>query len=211
MHNDGTVTPSSSNKRKKIVFASLGVLVIAGGGAALFLPDQEPALSVPDRVCQGSVPTTHVKSLLPEKGEAFEEGAIGFMAGLPRGLGKCDLSGGGNTVEIRYSRIQDPEYDRDWVRRGAAKPGNTPISLGPAGGYIESHNGVELFVDCPFAKGRKDLLEISVGLVGVPEVKDSARTAELSALTADVARGVARDVVGCEGAADLPDTAPKIG
>ncbi|MFE7352535.1 hypothetical protein ACFU8Q_04890 [Streptomyces sp. NPDC057543] len=212
MRNDATGTPSGGNKRKKIVFAALGVLVLAGVGIALFLPDREPALSIPDRVCAEAVPSTHVKSLLPERGRPFEEErAVNFMRDASKGLGMCDLSGGGRIFEIRYSRLQDPKYSREWVQRDASKPGNIPLSLGAAGGYIESYNRAELFVDCPYAKGRKDLLEVSVGIGGVSETKDSTRQAELSALAADVARVVARDVERCEGAADLPDGAPKVG
>ncbi|MEK8144569.1 hypothetical protein NKH18_31380 [Streptomyces sp. M10(2022)] len=47
--------------------------------------------------------------------------------------------------------------------------------------------------------------------MGVSESEDSARRQELATLTADSARAVARDVIGCEGAADLPDSAPRIG
>lgn len=205
------MTPSGGSKRKKIAFAALGVLVVAGVGVALFLPDQEPTLSIPDRVCAEAVPSAHVKALLPEKGEAFEEErAVNFMADASKGLGMCDLSGGGRTLGIKYGTIQDPEYDREWVQSNASKPGNTPISLGPAGGYIGSY-GAELFVDCPYAKGRMDLLRVSVGIGGVPKIKDSAMKANVSGLAADVARVVARDVERCEGAAGLPDSAPKIG
>ncbi|MFI9626308.1 hypothetical protein [Streptomyces sp. NPDC052042] len=213
MRNDATGMPSGGNRRKKSVVGALGVLVVAGVGVAVFLPDREPVLSVPDRVCAEAVPSTHVKALLPEKGEAFEEErAVNFMADASRGLGMCDLSGGGRILVIKYSRIQDPDYDREWVQRNASKPGNTPISLGAAGGYIKSYNRAELFVDCPYSKGRKDLLEVSVGIGGnVPETADSTRQAELSALAADAARVVARDVERCEGAADLPDGAPTIG
>ncbi|MEU1485198.1 hypothetical protein [Streptomyces sp. NPDC005752] len=204
-------TPLIGNKRKKTVLGALGVLVAAGAGVALFLPGQEPALSIPGRVCAEAVPSAHVKPLLPERGEAFEEGSVFFTAGTAGGLGKCDLSGGGRDVEIRYSRIQDPEFTEETVERKAARPGYTPISLGAAEGFVGSNNRASLFVDCPYSKGRKDLLEASVGVGGLPETEDSARQAEISALTADVARAVARDVVGCEGAAGLPDSTPKIG
>ncbi|WP_406146528.1 hypothetical protein [Streptomyces sp. NBC_01012] len=210
MRDDATVMPSGSSKRKKIVFTALGILVVAGVGVALLLPDQKPTLSIPDTVCAEAVPSAHVKALLPEKGEAFEEErAINFMADA-KGPGTCDLSGGGRILEIKYGTIQDPEYDREWVQRNASKPDNTPLSLGPAGGYLGSY-GAEVFVDCPYAKGRKDLLRVSVGIGGVPKIKDDAMKADVSGLAADVARAVARDVVGCEGAADLPDSAPKIG
>ncbi|MBM7437135.1 hypothetical protein [Streptomyces sp. HB132] len=191
------------------MFAAMGVLVVAGVGVALFLPDQKPALSVPDRVCQEAVPGTHVESLLPESG-AFEESSMNFMADASKGLGKCDLSGGGGDLEIKYSRIQEPDFTWDSVQQDASKPDNTPLSLGPASGYV-GNNRAELFVDCPYSKVRKDALEVSVGIAGVSETEDSTRTAELSALTADVARAAARDVIGCECAADLPDSAPKIG
>ncbi|MFF8915644.1 hypothetical protein ACF08M_20540 [Streptomyces sp. NPDC015032] len=211
MRNDATAMPSGGNKRRKIVFAALGAVVVAGVGIALFLPDQKPALSVPDRVCAEAVPSTHVKALLPEKGETFEEKrAVNFMPDVSKGLGMCDLSGGGRTLGVRYSRLQDPKYNREWVQRNASKPGNTPISLGPAGGYINRYSAA-LFVDCPYAKGRTDLLSVSVGIGGVPETEDRAMMAELSALAADVARVVARDVERCEGAADLPDGDPKAG
>lgn len=174
------------------------------------MPGQDPVLSIPGRVCQDAVSSAQVKTLLPDKGESFEEGAVGFMAGLPRGLGKCELSGGGKDLDIRYSRIQDPDFTWETVQRNVSKPGNIPISLGEAGGYIGG-GSVELFVDCPYEKGRKDLLRVVVGIGGVPKIEDSAMKANISGLAADVARAVARDVVGCEGAADLPDGAPKIG
>lgn len=209
---DTSAAPTRGTRRKKIALAALGALVVAGAAVALFLPDLEPALSIPDRVCAEAVPSTHVKALLPKKGEPFEEErAVNFMPDVSRGLGMCDLSGGGRIFEIRYSRLQDPAYDREWVRRDASKPGNIPLSLGPAGGYVESHSRVELFVDCPYAKGRTDLLEVSVGIGGVPETVDSARQAALAGLAADVARVIARQVEHCEGAADLPDGDPTIG
>ncbi|WP_124274285.1 hypothetical protein [Streptomyces sp. ADI93-02] len=210
MRDDATAVPSGGSKRKKIAFAALGVLVVAGVGVAVFLPDEEPALSIPGRVCGEAVPTAHVKSLLPEKGEAFEEGSVFFTAGTAGGTGKCELSGGGRSLAIKYSRIQDPAYDQERVRSEAAKPGNTRLSLGPAEGYIGGY-GASLFVGCPYAGGRKDLLAVSVAVGGISKITDSAMQVRVSALTADVARGVARDVVGCEGAADLPDSAPKIG
>lgn len=209
---DTSAAPTSGTRRKKITFAALGTLVVAGAAVALFLPDRKPALSIPDRVCAEAVPSTHVKALLPEKGEPFEEErAVNFTPDASRGLGMCDLSGGGRVFEIRYSRLQDPEYNREWVRRDASKPGNIPLSLGPAGGYVESYSRVELFVDCPYAKGRTDLLEVSVGIGGVPETVDTTRQAALAGLAADVARVIARQVEHCEGAADLPDGAPAIG
>lgn len=66
-------------------------------------------------------------------------------------------------------------------------------------------------MDCPYAKGRTDLLEVSVGIGGVPETVDTTRQAALAGLAADVARVIARQVERCEGAADLPDGAPAIG
>ncbi|MER7313818.1 MULTISPECIES: hypothetical protein [Streptomyces] len=208
---DTSAAPTHGTRRKKIALAALGALVVAGAAVALFLPDREPALSIPDRVCAEAVPSTHVKALLPKKGEAFEEErAYNFFTGAtPKGLGKCDLSGGGRIFEISYSRIQEREYDREWVRGLASKPGHHPITWGAAGGYV-TRNNAALFVDCPNPK-RMNLMGISVGIGGGPETEDPATMAELSALAADIARAVTRDIELCKGAEDLPDGNPTIG
>ncbi|AWL38300.1 MULTISPECIES: hypothetical protein [unclassified Streptomyces] len=207
---DTSAAPTSDTRRKKIVFAALGALVVAGAAVALFLPDQKPALSIPDRVCAEAVPSTHVKALLPEKGEAFEEErAYNFFTGAtPKGLGKCELSGGGRTLGISYSRIQEREYDREWVRGLASKPGHHPITWGAAGGFV-TRNNAALFVDCPNPK-RMNLMEVSVGIGGGPETEDPAIMAELSALAADIARAVTRDIELCKGAEDLPENDPTL-
>ncbi|MFI1225586.1 MULTISPECIES: hypothetical protein [unclassified Streptomyces] len=189
----------------------LGVLVIAGTGVALFLPDRKSQVAVPDRVCQKAVSGAQVEALLPGTGDPFEEvRSTNFVADASKGLGTCELSGGGQDLAISYRRIQDPDFTTDTVARTASKPGNTPISLGPATGYISRYKAA-LFVACPYTKDRNDLLEVSVDAGGVPEIKDRAMKEKISALTADAARAVAREVVRCAGAAELPDNAPKLG
>ncbi|MEV4993942.1 hypothetical protein ACFVTT_02510 [Streptomyces niveus] len=194
------------------MLVSLGVLAAVGLAVGLLVPDQKkPTVAVPDQVCQELLPSTHVKPLLPENGEAFEEEkSVNFGVGASKGRGSCDLSAGGSALAISFSRIQDPEYTMDTVARQAEEPGRTPISLGPAAGYLGDYN-TWLYAPCPHAKGRGDLLAVKVGVSGVPEIKDRATMEKVAALTADVTRAVAREVEDCEGAGELPDTAPEIG
>lgn len=193
-----------------IALTTLGVLAVAGLGAWVLWPSEEPVVAVPDRVCQELVPSTHVKSLLPERGEAFEQGATNFVPDLSKGLGDCELSGGGKTISIRYGMIQAADFTLDSVARDANKPGRTPLSLGAAEGYLRQAGG-SLLVACPYAKGSNDLLDVSVGVEGLSDTEDGATMKEIGGLTADVARVIAQEVENCEGAEDLPDTAPKIG
>lgn len=211
MGNAASAVPTTGKKRRTVVLVSLGVLAVVGLAVGLLLPDQKPAVAVPDRVCQELLSSTHVKSLLPEKGEAFEEErSVNFGADASKGGGSCDLSGGGRTIAISFSRIQDPDYTMDTVAREAAEPGKTPISLGPADGYFGNYSAW-LYAPCPYSKGRHDLLAVKVGVSGNAEIKDRAAMEKVAALTADVTRTVAREVENCEGADDLPDAAPKIG
>ncbi|MEV0775576.1 hypothetical protein [Streptomyces sp. NPDC050428] len=189
---------------------ALGVLAVAGVGGWALWSAEEPAVAVPDRVCQEMVPSTQVKSLLPERGEAFEQASSNFVPDSAKGLGSCELTGGGKTINIRYGMIQAADFTLDSVTRDATEPGKTPLSLGPAKGYLREAGG-SLLVACPYEKGRNDLLDVSVGVEGLPDTKDGATTKEIAALTADVARAVAREVENCEGADELPDTAPEIG
>ncbi|MEU2676306.1 hypothetical protein ABZ638_05375 [Streptomyces sp. NPDC007107] len=191
---------------------ALGVVVAAGAGLVLFQPDhREPALSVPDRVCQEAVPGTHVKALLPRTGVPFqEERAVDFVVGGPEELGRCDLSGGGTDLEVTYKMVQEADFTWESVQRETAKPGRTLIWLGEARGYTGSDRAA-LFVDCPSGEGRKDVLEVSVGVEPAPEAEAGDRTAELSALAADVARVIGHELKHCEGASRLPYGPPQPG
>lgn len=191
---------------------ALGVVVVAGAGVVLFQPDhREPALSVPDRVCQEAVSGTQVKALLPGTGEAFEEKrAVNFVVGGPQELGRCDLSGGGTDLEVTYKTVQEADFTWKSVQRETAKPGRTLIWFGLARGYTGSDRAA-LFVDCPSSAGRKDVLEVSVGINPAPEAEAGDRTAELSALVADVARVIGGGLKHCEGASRFPYGPPKLG
>lgn len=197
--------------RKQLILpVCLGVAALVGLGAWALWPSEEPAVAVPERVCQELVPSTHVKSLLPARGEAFEQGSSNFVPDLSKGLGKCELSGGGKTINIRYGMIQAADFTLDSVARDATEPGKTPLSLGAAEGYLRQAGG-SLLVACPYEKGSNDLLDVSVGVEGLSEAEDGATMKEIGGLTADVARVITQQVENCEGADDLPDTAPKIG
>ncbi|NEC21616.1 hypothetical protein [Streptomyces parvus] len=203
----GATSSWISDRRALVV--GLGVLIVAGTGAALLLPDQKPQVAVPDRVCQGTVPGKQVAALLPNTGDPFEEvRSTNFVADASKGLGACELSGGGQDLAISYRRIQAPEFTTETVARKSTEPGNTPISLGPATGYIGRYKAA-LFVPCPYKEGRNDLLEVSVEVGSASEIKDRTAREEVSELTADTARAVAREVVRCKGAAELPDIAPE--
>ncbi|MFF0568423.1 hypothetical protein ACFYT7_12345 [Streptomyces sp. NPDC004041] len=203
----GGTTPRS--KGRKALVVALGALVAAGAGVALFLPDQKPQVAVPDRVCQGTVPGEHVTAFLPPTGEPFEEvRSTNFAAGASQGLGTCELSAGGQDLAISYRRIQDPEFTTETVARHASRPGNTPISLGSATGYVGRYKAA-LFAPCPYSEGRDDLLEVSIQVGETSEIKGRTARVEASQLTADAARAVVRHVVGCEGGTELPDSTPE--
>ncbi|MFD5136674.1 hypothetical protein ACFWMX_10585 [Streptomyces sp. NPDC058378] len=109
---------------------ALGVVVVAGAGVVLFQPDhREPALSVPDRVCQEAVSGTQVKALLPGTGEAFEEKrAVNFVVGGPQELGRCDLSGGGTDLEVTYKMAQEADFTWKSVQPDSASDQDVALS-----------------------------------------------------------------------------------
>ncbi|MER5227488.1 hypothetical protein [Streptomyces flaveus] len=195
------------------------LLVLAGAGVWLLWPDEEPAVAVPGKVCEKSLPGGTVKGLMPDRGAKFQEkNAYNFAtAGHSQdamrdwGLGQCLLTGGGVTVEVEYRLLQGGEYTRDDAERDARKSGSTPFTLGEAVGYLDGP-GAHLFVDCPLRTGGDELLEVSVGVGGSgTDTKDRAVRASAAALAADTARHAAQDIWHCAGAERLPDGAPSMG
>ncbi|WP_143658892.1 hypothetical protein [Streptomyces sp. SA15] len=176
-------------------------------------------MTVPAKVCHGSLPADAVKSLMPERGAKFQErNAYNFAtAGHSQdamrdwGLGQCLLTGGGVTVEVEYRLLQGGEYTRDDVERDAHQSGSTPLTFGDATGYLDGP-GTHLFVDCPGRAGGDELLEISVVVGGKgTDVKDRTVRASAAALAADTARHAAQDIRHCAGAERLPGSAPSMG
>lgn len=195
------------------------LLVLAGVGVWLLWPDEEPAVAVPGKVCEKSLPGGSVKGLMPQHGEKFQEkNAYNFAsAGHSQdamqdwGLGQCLLTGGGTTVEVEYRLLQGGDYTRDDVERDANKSGSTPLTLGGAAGYLDGP-GAHLFVDCPVRAGGDGLLEVSVGVGGSgADTKDPAVRASAARLAADTARHAAQDIRHCADAESLPGGAPSIG
>lgn len=216
----GTSTSESTrrHRRKVWLFTSVvAVLAVVGVTTWKVWPSEDPSISIPDRVCQGSLSSETVKSLFPEHGEPFqEERSYNFFTVRPESsekpsLGQCEMSGGGRSVEINYSRLQSAGgYTSEDVERRAAESGSTPLTLGEARGF-HKFAATELFVSCPMGKDRGALLEIAIGASGFPDEVDRATIKQLAALAADAARFVAQDVVGCEGAQSLPDGPPQLG
>ncbi|MCX5082027.1 hypothetical protein ACWCOW_26340 [Streptomyces sp. NPDC001939] len=214
-------TPSPArDARWKVPAAVVVVLLVLGGlGGWLLWPDEEPVVAVPAKVCEASLPGGAVKGLVPERGEKFrEENAYNFATAghSPEavrrwGLGQCQLTGGGASVKVEYRLLQGGDYTRADVDTDARESGSTPLALGAAGGYLKGP-GAHLFVDCPVRPGGDELLEVSVGVGGNgADEKDRAVRSSASALAADAARHVARDIRRCPGAENLPSGPPRIG
>lgn len=202
----------------KIPAAVVAVLLMLLA-AWLFWPDDEPSVAVPSKVCQKSLPGRSVKTLLPERGEKFQErNAYNFgSAGRdPRtmkkwGLGQCLLTGGGATVKVEYRLLQGGDYSRDDIERDARKDGSTPLALGDAAGYLEG-NGSHLFASCPVRADGDDLLEVSVAVGGEGvDMKDRDVRSSAATLAADSMRHVAQDIRRCAAAERLPSGAPRVG
>jgi hypothetical protein len=219
MQQTTTPVPERRHARKvKVGGIIAGAMVLALAGVTVWQvwPGEESAVSVPSKVCENAVPSTSLKALLPETGESFEEErSYNFSSSRSRGVdgptaGDCELSGGGKSLTINYRRLQSPDLTFDDVKRDAAEPGSTLITLGPAQGYIRGAR-TELFVSCPFATGRADLLEIEIGASGFSDEADSDTKQDLAGFAADTARVVAQELVGCESADDLPAGVPKLG
>ena len=215
-----TTSRPAGRARWKIPAAVVAVLVVlAGVGIWLMWPDQDPAVAVPGKVCEKSLPGGNVKGLMPEHGEKFQEKNAYNFASAGRsqdtmqdwGLGQCLLTGGGTTVEVEYRLLQGGDPTRDDVERDAKKSGSTPLTLGEAVGYLNGP-GAHLFVDCAVRAGGKDLLEVSVGVGGNgADMKDPAVRASAAGLAADAVRHAAQDIRHCADAESLPGGAPSIG
>ncbi|MER7199350.1 MULTISPECIES: hypothetical protein [unclassified Streptomyces] len=211
---DMTSDPERASWRKGVVVTvALIVALLAGFGVWKFWLSDDPLVAVPDRVCSRSLPGDSLRPLLPERGEAFEEYASDFS---PRGSlsapGKCVLSGGGKSVHIGYYVVFWPDgYRKEDVDRDAKKPGNLPVTLGKAKGYVEGR-AVKLFVNCPRVNGHDGLLQVTASLGGESgKLKDRPTMGRVAALAADSARALGQRVEGCDSATRLPDGVPSIG
>ena len=214
-----TARPAGSTPWKVPAAVVAVLLVLAGVGVWLMWPDEEPAVAVPGKVCEKTLPGGTVKGLMPDRGEKFQErNAYNFAtAGHSQdamrdwGLGQCLLTGGGVTVNIAYRLLQGGDYTRDDVERDAQQSGSMPLTLGDATGFLRGP-GAHLFVNCPLRAGGDELLEISVGVGGKgADMKDRTVRASAAALAADTARHAAQDIRPCAGAERLPGGTPSMG
>lgn len=195
--------------RRALTIGAL-VLVVVGIGAWQLWP--EPAIGVPDRVCQEAMPGRYAAEVLPERGEHFKE-EFDF-AFTPAGRsempsGHCSLSGGGKRLDINFVRQPSSEYGRAQLAEDRERAGNTPVTLGPAQGFAHGWR-VALFTDCSSANG-KALLEANVSMdeSGKPGDKELRNLADLAGATM---RAVAEKRTDCkEGTPEFPDGPPKIG
>ncbi|WP_405480809.1 hypothetical protein [Streptomyces sp. NBC_00009] len=214
-----TSCPTRGRPWKVSAVAAGVLLVLAGVGAWLLWPDEEPAVAVPRKVCEKSLPGTAVRGLMPEHGEKFQErnsykfSSAEHSQGAMRGwaLGQCLLTGGGAKVDVEYRLLQGADYNRADAEHDARKSGHTPLTLGNAIGYLYG-TGAHLFVNCPVHSGGDELLSISVGVGGSgPDMKDHTLRANAATLAASTARHAAQDIRQCADAENLPDGAPDIG
>jgi hypothetical protein len=213
-------THTRKRGRRRTLFVGLAIAVpgvLVAFGTWWRWPLQQSTVTVPAKVCQESLPDDAVKSLMPERGEKFQEkNAYNFAsAGHSQksmrdwGLGQCLLTGGGVSVEVEYRLLQGGEYTRDDVERDAHQSGSTSLTLGDATGYLDGP-GAHLFVNCPVRAGGDELLEISVGVGGEgADVKDRTVRASAAALAADTARHAAQEIRHCAGAERLPGAPPS--
>ncbi|WP_415960681.1 hypothetical protein [Streptomyces sp. 021-4] len=190
-----------------------GVAALAALAAWALWPAADPAVAVPDRVCDDSLPGTLVSALLPERGEPFEEERFAYFGSRDVSApGKCYLSGGGTRLGISYQHILSPEdFSPQDIERSASGPGNRAVSLGSARGYADSHS-VSLFTSCRGEAGRETLVEVktSVGSSGGDALKDEATLAKAAALTAETARSVTPRMNSCT-APPVPEGEPALG
>ncbi|MFJ6697838.1 hypothetical protein ACIQM4_17460 [Streptomyces sp. NPDC091272] len=198
---------------RKAIAVPLSLAVACVAGVAVWKFTQDPLVHVPDRVCRASLPGDSVEPLFPRRGEEFrEEYGYGFStAGATRAPGLCELTAAGESLRLRYSLLLRPEV-RGWddVLRDVRKPGNVPVSLGPARGFAEGHS-VTLYVRCTAPRAKEILLAVQVGVSGNPLTEDRPRLTKAGALTADIARNVTPRVVHCGSAPRLPPGPPSTG
>ena len=101
------------------------------------------------------------------------------------------MAGGGVTGRVEYRVLQGGDYTRRDAEADGRKPGNTPLALGSATGYLES-SGARRFVDCPVRASGEELLEVSVGVGGSgADMKKRDVREGAARLAADAARHVA--------------------
>ncbi|MEW2066206.1 hypothetical protein [Streptomyces sp. NPDC007346] len=211
MRNDSP-TPAAGNRRRVLLATALLIVVLlAGLGFWAFRSSGEASVAVPARVCDGSLPGSAVRPLLPEQGEGFKEELYGYRgSGAATVQGRCTLTGGGRTVQIVHSLILHPSDSvRTKIAEEIERPGNTAIHLGEASGYA-TPGAIYLFLDCRAPEG-DHLVRVTTGLGGSDQpLKDRATMERVAGLTADAARSVAPRIDTCE-ADRLPGGAPTLG
>ncbi|GGW81493.1 hypothetical protein GCM10010503_68580 [Streptomyces lucensis JCM 4490] len=190
--------------------AAVGVLAVAGVAAWQMWPSGEPDVAVPARVCEGALPGTEVKALLPEKGKQFSQWHTGvfnpeepYTRAAP---GTCKVYGGGRAVRIEHLLYSGSDYTMKDVARDAGAAGATPIALGAAAGF---HKGdtTSLFIDCSSDQG-KAVVEVDVTY---RKTSDRAVIRTMASLAADTLRLEARGLWDCDGAERLPNGSPRVG
>ncbi|MER5305431.1 hypothetical protein ABT039_39030 [Streptomyces lasiicapitis] len=209
----GTEAP----KRKRNLWTAVAVALVTAAGVAVWQlwPASAPAVAVPDRVCERTLPGNLAADFLPETGDKYWEN-VGDEFGAPYTgpTPDCILSAGGRRVMVEYNKFLDTDRYKtrhdaeEKVERVASNPGSAPLRLGEARGYASKHVAI-LLLNCSM-QGYPGTITASVfGMSGFPS--DSSNAKAFAELTAETLRLAARDVYKCPSGPALPTGSPSLG
>ncbi|MBB5934629.1 hypothetical protein [Streptomyces zagrosensis] len=201
------------NFRERL-FPAIAALLLIGTGIWWATTDHsshDEAVKVPNKVCLGRVSGAVVADLLPQKGESFKEETESFEVIHKRGY--CELTAGGEDVNLSYLYIPGYIYPRDVMQKSGV-----PVSLGDAYGYMSSSHAILLYVPCVKIKPSDRMLIVAgSSLTRRSELSISDQDAQptehddkLAAFVATAARELARGPLHCSGADKLPEGPVKI-
>jgi hypothetical protein len=180
------------------VAVAVGCVVLAGG-IGWWALREGPAVSVPAKVCDGSLSGSLVSTLLPDYGTAYSEKVQGFGKD-GSGAGFCSIRGGGLGLHLSYHRWTGDFYSDKTIEDLASAKGRQALKAGTAKGDVSDTFG-ELFVQCPSKADPDSKVQVSVEYLHRDGTKGAV--ADLRALTVAAARYVAQDLLDCEGAEAL--------
>ncbi|WJV46490.1 hypothetical protein [Streptomyces flavofungini] len=198
---------------------SAAVAVFVGVAAWQLWPSDETAVSVPARVCDGSLPAKAAAQILPKSGKRYFEyiNGTGFGTAFRSGEAPptCTFTGGGQRIRVEYNRhFNEPSLEimaaddaRKRVRKESKSPGKVSLSIGESYGYASSH-GAALLLDCR-DDGDTGIIEVSVD-ARTDSSADSSDTKAFAELAAETLRMATRHVYRCDNSTALPAGPPTL-
>ncbi|MFG2518952.1 hypothetical protein [Streptomyces sp. NPDC048527] len=221
--------PKVRRFRKPWLLSGLSVLVVLVA-MLVWSPwsSGEKRVAIPDKVCQKSLSSKYVGPLLPVSGEEFKEVPITTGFALPvkpyvhGGGGSCDLSAGGQGISIEHNLFLDGYADKK-IKEASNSPGSRGIRFGDAKGYVgqferdskylksASHvTSASLYLACPKPGIHDSKYVLNVTVVASGSRADATTRQNVVSLISEATRIVARDLLGCKGADNLPNGSAKV-